>query len=273
MVASLVLGWYWFRTAGWRAWVLAIAAGTSTGLASASKENGFLGLVVPVGLGLVWSLRPLTTLLVRLLQSLGAVVAAAGTFVCCYLPFGHPAGADRLPVPLPVPALPQRAPRRVRRPAVHPPALVGEPVVRRSRGRTGPELGDTADHAGRCRAAPGPADRLVGRLAGRAAGLPLLAGPSGAVLLLGALVPGRGGALGAGLLGAGAAGRASAAPRLVRLRQPTGTRHRRPGGGLRAGGDRDCRRSGSSIGSLVCSGTARPCSPRSAPGSGCTARC
>lgn len=90
MVASFVLGWYWFRTAGWRAWVLALAAGTSAGLASASKENGFLGLVGPVGLGLVWSLRPLTTLLVRLLQSLAAVVAAAGSFVCCYLPFGHP---------------------------------------------------------------------------------------------------------------------------------------------------------------------------------------
>jgi 4-amino-4-deoxy-L-arabinose transferase-like glycosyltransferase len=91
MVGSLVLGWYWFRHSGRQAWVLAIAAGTSTGLATASKENGFLGLVVPVGLGLVWSLRPLATLLVRLLQSLSAAAAAVGTFLCCYLPFGHPA--------------------------------------------------------------------------------------------------------------------------------------------------------------------------------------
>ncbi|HEV2888417.1 MAG TPA: phospholipid carrier-dependent glycosyltransferase [Jatrophihabitans sp.] len=92
MVGSLALGWYWFRHSGWRAWALAIAAGISTGLASASKENGFLGVVVPVGVGLVWSLRPLTTLLVRLLQSLSAVVAAMATFICCYLPFGDPAG-------------------------------------------------------------------------------------------------------------------------------------------------------------------------------------
>ena len=91
MVGSLALGWYWFRHYGRRAWVLAIAAGISTGLASASKENGFLGLVAPIGVGLAWSLRPLTALLVRLLQSLGAVVAAAGTFLCCYLPFGDPA--------------------------------------------------------------------------------------------------------------------------------------------------------------------------------------
>lgn len=92
MVGSLALGWYWFRHSGWRAWALAIAAGVSTGLASASKANGFLGLVAPVGIGLVWSLRPLTALPVRLLQTLGAVVAAAGVFVCCYLPFGDPAG-------------------------------------------------------------------------------------------------------------------------------------------------------------------------------------
>jgi 4-amino-4-deoxy-L-arabinose transferase-like glycosyltransferase len=92
MLGSLALGWYWFRHSGPRAWVLAIAAGVSTGLATASKENGFLGLMVPVGVGLVWSLRPLTALLVRLLQSLSAVVAAAVTFICCYLPFGDPAG-------------------------------------------------------------------------------------------------------------------------------------------------------------------------------------
>ncbi|MEO6501369.1 MAG: phospholipid carrier-dependent glycosyltransferase [Jatrophihabitantaceae bacterium] len=92
MVGSLALAWYWFRHSGWRAWALAIAAGVSAGLASASKENGFLGLVAPVAVGLVWSLRPRTTLLVRLLQSFSAVVAAAGTFLCCYLPFGDPAG-------------------------------------------------------------------------------------------------------------------------------------------------------------------------------------
>ncbi|MBV9823762.1 MAG: phospholipid carrier-dependent glycosyltransferase [Actinobacteria bacterium] len=90
MVGSLALGWYWFRRSGWQAWALALAAGTSAGLASASKENGFLGLVGPVGLGLAWSLRPLRTLLVRLLQALAAAAAAVGTFVCCYLPFGHP---------------------------------------------------------------------------------------------------------------------------------------------------------------------------------------
>ncbi|HEX8078756.1 MAG TPA: phospholipid carrier-dependent glycosyltransferase [Jatrophihabitans sp.] len=92
MVGSLALGWYWFRYSGRRAWVLAIGAGISTGLASASKENGFLGLVAPIAVGLAWSLRPLTALLVRLLQSLGAVAAAAGTFLCCYLPFGDPVG-------------------------------------------------------------------------------------------------------------------------------------------------------------------------------------
>lgn len=92
MIGSLALGWYWFRQSGWRAWALAIAAGSCTGLASASKENGFLGLVVPVGLGLVWSRYPLQALLARLLQSSAAAAAAAGTFLCCYLPFGDPAG-------------------------------------------------------------------------------------------------------------------------------------------------------------------------------------
>jgi|GEM_PF-899202 len=91
-VGSLALGWYWFRHSGVRAWALAIAAGVSTGLATASKENGFLGLLVPVVVGLVWSRHPLRRLRARLLQSLGAVVAAVGTFVCCYLPFGDPAG-------------------------------------------------------------------------------------------------------------------------------------------------------------------------------------
>lgn len=92
MVGALALGWYWFRHSGRRAWALAIAAGLSTGLATASKENGFLGLMVPVLVGLVWSRYPLTALLSRLLQSLGAALTAMATFLCCYLPFGDPAG-------------------------------------------------------------------------------------------------------------------------------------------------------------------------------------
>ncbi len=91
-MGSLALGWYWFRQSGRRAWALAIATGISTGLASASKENGFLAIVVPVLVGLAWACSSLTALLVRLLQALSAVLATVLTFLCCYLPFGDPIG-------------------------------------------------------------------------------------------------------------------------------------------------------------------------------------
>jgi 4-amino-4-deoxy-L-arabinose transferase-like glycosyltransferase len=91
MVGSIALGWHWFGQAGRRAWVLAVMTGASAGLASASKENGFLGLVVPVVLGLVWHHRH-DHLVHRLAQVLAGVLAAGTAFLCCYLPFDQPIG-------------------------------------------------------------------------------------------------------------------------------------------------------------------------------------
>lgn len=88
MVGSIALGWSWWRAEGRRAWWLALAAGTSAGLASASKENGFLGLVVPMLLALFW-LRG-GQLARRVAQVVAASLAAAAAFLCCYLPFGQP---------------------------------------------------------------------------------------------------------------------------------------------------------------------------------------
>ena len=95
MVCSVVLGWYWFRGSGRRSWLLALAAGVMAGLASASKESGFLGLVVPVMLGLVWAGPSLRSLLLRAGQVVAAGVAAGVAFYCCYLPFSDPIGRIR----------------------------------------------------------------------------------------------------------------------------------------------------------------------------------
>ena len=74
---------------------MAIAAGVMAGLEGAGKENGFLGLVVPVLLGLVWAGPSLRPLLLRTGQGVVAAVAAGVAFYCCYLPFSDPIGRIR----------------------------------------------------------------------------------------------------------------------------------------------------------------------------------
>lgn len=92
MVASVVAGWFWFHSSGRRSWLLAVSTGLAVGLSSASKENGFLGVVAPVALGLVWSRTSAPGLAARLAQVAVALVTSIVTFVCCYLPFGDPIG-------------------------------------------------------------------------------------------------------------------------------------------------------------------------------------
>jgi 4-amino-4-deoxy-L-arabinose transferase-like glycosyltransferase len=90
MVAGVALSWFWFRCRGYRAWLLALLAGMATGLAAASKENGFLGVAGAVLLGLALSARTPRLLGVRLAQTAAAIVVAAGAFLATYVPVGHP---------------------------------------------------------------------------------------------------------------------------------------------------------------------------------------
>jgi len=97
MVASVVFAWYWSRRTGRAAWAWAAATGIAIGLASGSKENGFLGAVGPVLLIVVLALirRDGREILTRLGQAAVAIVFALGTFVSLYLPFAHPIGRIR----------------------------------------------------------------------------------------------------------------------------------------------------------------------------------
>lgn len=88
MVISIVIGWYWFRTASTRSWLLAAAAGMAVGLGSASKVNVCLGLVGPVVLGIATSLPSVKMFGIRLAQTLVAVLLAVATFLACYAPLG-----------------------------------------------------------------------------------------------------------------------------------------------------------------------------------------
>jgi hypothetical protein len=90
MVCSVALAWSWFSKVGRRAWLLSVAAGVATGLATASKENGFLGICGPILLGLLLGLRYREYRLRRLGQTLTAIAACAVAFAACYLPFGEP---------------------------------------------------------------------------------------------------------------------------------------------------------------------------------------
>ena len=97
MVLSVVLAWYWSRRTGRAAWGWAAGTGIAIGLASGSKENGFLGAVGPVLLIVVLPLirRDRREILGRVGQAAVAIVFALGTFVSLYIPFAHPIGRIR----------------------------------------------------------------------------------------------------------------------------------------------------------------------------------
>ncbi|MBR7832540.1 phospholipid carrier-dependent glycosyltransferase [Actinospica durhamensis] len=92
MVLSVVLAWIWSRRTGRAGWVAAGLTGLAIGCASASKENGFLGVIGPVLLVLGAPLvgRDVRAFLVRCGQTVAAAVIALATFLACYLPFSHP---------------------------------------------------------------------------------------------------------------------------------------------------------------------------------------
>ena len=88
--AAVAAGWYWFRLGGRRGWYWAGAAGVLAGLAASAKENGFLGLVGAVLLGLALAVHDRRLLVTRLLQAAAAGSAAMLTFGALYLPLGNP---------------------------------------------------------------------------------------------------------------------------------------------------------------------------------------
>lgn len=89
MIASVVLAWFWFTARDRRAWILAAATGLAIGLATASKENGFLGAVGPVLLGLLLPDRSGTRRRVRAAQLGAASVVAGGVFMLSYTGLGN----------------------------------------------------------------------------------------------------------------------------------------------------------------------------------------
>lgn len=91
-VGALLLAWRWFRVGGRRAWKLAVATGFVVGLATATKENGFLTVVGLVILGVRLTVHDRRSAAQRLSQTAAAVVVAAVTFFVTYLPFGDPFG-------------------------------------------------------------------------------------------------------------------------------------------------------------------------------------
>jgi 4-amino-4-deoxy-L-arabinose transferase-like glycosyltransferase len=88
MVLSLVAGWIWFRSSGWRGWAWAGVAGVAVGLATSSKENGFLGLVVPAAVAVFWCLPRWRDVATREVQTVYAGAIAFGAFALTYLPLG-----------------------------------------------------------------------------------------------------------------------------------------------------------------------------------------
>jgi 4-amino-4-deoxy-L-arabinose transferase-like glycosyltransferase len=92
MVLSVVLAWYWSRRTGRAAWLWAAGTGVAIGLASGSKENGFLGAVGPVVFILLLALigRDRRDILNRFGQAAVAIVFSVGTFASLYIPFPHP---------------------------------------------------------------------------------------------------------------------------------------------------------------------------------------
>ena len=95
MVASVAAAWAWFRRRGRPAWAWAVATGALVGLASGAKENGFLGALGVVLLGVACSAGQPRELAIRIGQALAAIVTSIVVFLACYLPLGHPIAALR----------------------------------------------------------------------------------------------------------------------------------------------------------------------------------
>jgi hypothetical protein len=94
-VGSVALAWVWFRRVGRAGWVFAIATGVCVGLATASKENGLLGAVGPVVVGLALTARRYQrrVAIERLLQALVAVIVSGLVFAATYIGVGGPRDA------------------------------------------------------------------------------------------------------------------------------------------------------------------------------------
>jgi 4-amino-4-deoxy-L-arabinose transferase-like glycosyltransferase len=92
MVVSVIVTWVWAHRTGRAGWLWAAGTGVAVGLASGSKENGFLGAIGPVLLVVVLALltRNRREILVRIGQALLAGVLSLVTFASLYIPFPHP---------------------------------------------------------------------------------------------------------------------------------------------------------------------------------------
>ena len=90
MLASVVLAWAWFRREGRAAWWWAIATGVTVGMAAGAKENGFLGAVGPVLLGVALAAGSARRVMRRATQAAVAAAVAAAMFAITYLPGGRP---------------------------------------------------------------------------------------------------------------------------------------------------------------------------------------
>lgn len=97
VVASVATAWGWFATrSALRQWTLAALTGVLVGLATSSKEIGFLGILGPVLLGLgLEARRGARVLLLRSAQALTAAALAVAVFLSLYLPIGSPATTIR----------------------------------------------------------------------------------------------------------------------------------------------------------------------------------
>jgi 4-amino-4-deoxy-L-arabinose transferase-like glycosyltransferase len=89
-LASVALAWEWFRRAGRAGWWFAVGTGVGVGLATASKESGFLGAVGPILVGLIISARAWRDLVVRLCQAGVAGVVTCAVFASTLLGLGDP---------------------------------------------------------------------------------------------------------------------------------------------------------------------------------------
>ena len=89
-ISSVALAWVWFRRDGQIGWRFAVATGVAVGLATACKENAFLGAIGPIVAGLVLTARQPAVVRERLVQTGAAVVAACLVFLASYAVLGHP---------------------------------------------------------------------------------------------------------------------------------------------------------------------------------------